>query len=198
MINLLPPVQAQQIRYGRTNTVLRRWLLVGLAATAGMIIIIVSGWLYIDQQSKNLQKNINSTQQQLKAQNLDKVQKDAAEISGDIKVINQVLSREIRFSDLMQAIGKLMPPNTVLTSLTLNKVTGALDLLAGAKDNGSAAQIAVNLSDPKNGLFDKVDIVNISCSNAQNTVYGCNGTFKALFNKSAQTRFLSVPAGNKP
>src|SRR5205823_6128072 len=128
---------------------------------------------------------------------LEQVQKEAKEITGDIRVINQVLSREIRFSDLMQAVGKVLPPGTVLNSLTLNKINGALDLIAGAKDDNSAAQIAVNLNDPNNGLFSKVDIVNINCS-TDDVPYKCTAVFKALFDKNAQSRFLSVPKESKP
>jgi Tfp pilus assembly protein PilN len=197
MINLLPPNYSQQIKYGRVNAVLVRWLVVTLLAIGGLLIIIFSGWLYINSQSKNLQRNIDDSKKQLQAQHLEQVQKQAAEITGDIKVINQVLSREIRFSDLMQEVGKTLPPGTVLGALTLNKVTGALDLSANAKDYSSAAQIAVNLNDPKNGLFDKVDIININCG-TDTIAYKCNATFKALFNKSAQNRFLSVPKADKP
>jgi Tfp pilus assembly protein PilN len=193
MINLLPTNHAEAIRYGRQNTKLRNWLIGMAVAIAGLIIIIAGGWLYIGQQKSTFQANINTTNQQLQAQNLAQVQKDAKEITGDIKVINQVLGTEVRFSDLIQAIGNSMPPGTVLGSLSLsNKVTGALDLSANAKDYGSAAQIAVNLSESKNDLFSKVDIVNVSCTNSTQ-VYRCGATFRALFSKSAQTKFLSVP-----
>lgn len=193
MINLLPTNRVDAIRYGRQNTKLRRWLIGMGGAIAGLIIILAGGWLYIGQQQKTFQANIDTTNQQLQAQNLTQVQKDAKEITGDIKVINQVLGTEVRFSDLIQAIGNDMPPGTVLGSLTLsNKVTGALDLSANAKDYASAAEIAVNLSQSKNDLFSKVDIVNVSCTSTVQA-YRCGATFKALFSKTAQTKFLSVP-----
>ena len=89
-----------------------------------------------------------------------------------------------------------MPPGTVLNSLTLTTVKGSIDLSANAKDYGSAAQIGVNLSDPKNGLFEKVDIISINCASGQ-AAYNCNATFKALFSKSAQTKFLGVAKGDQ-
>jgi Tfp pilus assembly protein PilN len=193
VINLLPTDYADSIRYGRQNTVLRAWLIGAAAAIAGLVIIIAGGWLYIDRQSKSLNKNIALTNQELKSQNLAQVQNDAKEITGDIKVINKVLSKEIRFSDLIQAIGQDMPPRTVLGSLSLASVSGSLDLTANAKDYASAAQIAANLSDPKNGLFSKVDIININCKSSTNPNYACNVSLKALFSTSAKTKFLSVP-----
>jgi Tfp pilus assembly protein PilN len=193
MINLLPPRHADAIRYGRQNTVLRGWLIGLAAAIAGLILILAGGWLYMNKQADDLKKNITVTNQQLQAQNLAQVQKDAKEITGDINVINKVLSQEIRFSDLIQSIGNVMPSGTVLGSLSLsNKVTGALDLSANAKDYASAAQIAVNLSDPKNEIFSKVDIININC-NSGGGQYKCGATFRALFSSTARTKFLNVP-----
>lgn len=193
MINLLPPQNVISIKYGRTNAVLRRWLLGIVTAIVGLILIIASGWFYIDRQSGSLKDNLADSTANLKSQNLEQVQKDAAEISADIKVINQVLRKELRFSALIQEIGKVMPDGTVLGSLSLSKVAGAIDLSASAKSYGSAAQIAVNLNDPANGIFSKVDIVSISCDSG-GADYKCSATFKALFSPTASTKFLNVPS----
>lgn len=196
MINLLPPQYASQLHYGRRNASLRHWLIAGLLACAALILIIVFGLIYIDQQSKDLRQSLADSEQQLKIQNLTKVQKEAEELSGNIKTINQVLKREIRFSDLIQEIGKVMPPGTVLSSLTLNKLNGAIDLSISAKDHASAARIAANLSDPQNKIFEKVDIINIICTSGTD-VYKCKGSFKALFSETLPNRFLNVPESSK-
>lgn len=198
MINLLPPSYADAIRYGRQNSVLRKWLIGTALAIGGLIVIIVSGWVYINQQSNNLQKSIDATNQQLKEQNLAQVQKEAKEITGDVNVIDKLLSQEVRFSELIQAIGDIMPPGTALGTLSLsNKVAGGIDLTANAADGASVAQIATNLSDPKNQLFTKADIVSVNCDNNPNQAYSCTVILRALFSTSAQTKFLSVPAGSK-
>ena len=200
MINLLPPNYRVNIGYSRTNSLFRHWLAGVAAATVGLILIIGSGRLYINQQSNDLNHSLAATKQQLDSQNLVQVQKNATEITKNVRLINQILGREIRFSDLIQEIGKVMPPGAILGSLTLSKVDGALDLSINAKNYASAAQVAVNLSDPKNNIFDKVDINNINCSTsattATNAAYPCSGSFKALFNKSVPSRFLSVARGS--
>lgn len=197
MINLLPPERAAAIRYARQNTTLRVWLIGMAVAILGLILILLSGWFYIHSQATSLQRGIDTTNQQLQAQNLAKVQTDAKEITGDIKVINQVLGSEIRFSDLIQNIGQDMPPGAVLSSLKIGKVVGALDLTANAKDYPSAAQIAANLSDPNNGLFTKVDIISVTCGGQDTaTAYPCITILKALFSKDITTKFLSVPKEN--
>lgn len=193
MINLLPPQHAQAIRYGRQNTKLLSWVTGAAIAIIILIIILAGGWFYINQQSKDLRHNLNSTNQQLTDQNLGKVEADAKELTGDINVIDKVLSQEIHFSDLIQAIGSYMPPKAVLSSLTLSdKVTGGLDLSANAKDYASAAQVAVNLNDPQDNLFSKIDIININCGNGANKAYPCNIVLRVLFSKTAQTKFLNA------
>ena len=197
MINLLPTGYAQDIHYGRQNTVLRKWLFGMAGAILGLVVIFAGGWLYINQQAKTLQANINATQTELTAENLPQVQANAKEITGDIKVINQVLSTEINFSGLIQAIGSDMPPGTILGAISLSKTTGALDLSANALDYPSAAQIAVNLSNSQNDLFSKVDIESINCQSNATSAYKCGVSMRALFANDAKTKFLSVPQDDK-
>lgn len=197
MINLLPAEYHAGLRSAHLNSSLRRWIAVALLATGGLVLIMFVGWIYIDQQNRNLSRNINLSSQQLAAEDLAGTQAKAKAITTNIKIINQVLSREIRFSDLIKQIGSVMPPGTVLSSLTLSKVDGALDLSASARDSTSAAQIAVNLSDPKNKIFDKVDIVSVNCSAAVGGPYPCTATFKALFSTSTKSRFLNVPGSSQ-
>jgi Tfp pilus assembly protein PilN len=199
MINLLPPQHSAQIKYGRRNSSLRLWLIFTAVAIAVLIIIMAVGVVYINGQSKNLNHQIVDSQAQLKAQNLNQVQKDAKEISGDIKVINLVLNQELSFSALLQSIGGLMPARTVLTSLSLSSnVKSSVNLDAATVDPPAAAQIAVNISDPKQDLFSKVDIINVNCDQKKLSVYKCTATLQALFSKNAQKRFLNVPGASKP
>lgn len=193
MINLLPTDYGAGLRYSHLNATLRRWLVAVLLASAGLALIMAVGWIYIDQQNRSLSRTINGLNQQLKDQDLAGIQKKAKDITNNIKIINQVLSQEIRFSDLISQIGSAMPPGSILSGLTLSKVAGGLDLSANAKDYTSAAQIAVNLSDPRNQIFDKVDIVNINCSSVSASPYPCGASFRALFSKSTKSQFLNVP-----
>ena len=197
MINLLPSEYGSSLRYSHLNAILRRWLAAATVACGGLVLILAVGWVYITQQNKNLAKNIDSVNQQLRAQDLAGTQKKAQAITNNIKIINQVLSREIRFSGLITQIGSVMPPGAVLSGLTLAKVDGGLDLSASARDYTSATQIAVNLSDPKNKIFDKVDIVNVNCSATSGSAYPCSASFRALFSKSTQSQFLNVPGGKQ-
>ena len=193
MINLLPPDHAMRIKFGRSNSVLRKWIFGTALAVGGLLVILAGGWVYLNSQASKLQSQLNQSKAQLQAQNLPKVQKDATEITGDIKVINQVLSSEVRFSDLIQDIGTIMPSGTILESLSLSKINGPLDLTVKTTNYASASQVAANLNDPANGLFTKVDIVSVSCSSTEPSIYKCTGELRALFGSSAIKKYQNVP-----
>jgi len=195
MINLIPPAYATRIKFGRSNATLRNWILGAVAAIAGLLLIMAGGWLYLNSQASDLRGQLNETNNQLSAQNLDKVKKDATEINGDIKAINQIFKSEIRFSDLIQDIGRITPSGAILSSLTLTQINGPLDLTVNTTDYATAAQVAVNLNDPTNGIFSKADIVSITCNNTKSS-YLCTGIYKALFSASAQKKYQNVPGDN--
>lgn len=197
MINLLPGEYGANLRSAHLSSVAKRWVIGMAVATAGLLVLMASGYLYITQQSDSLDKNIAGAKAQLAQQNIEKVRKDTAAINGNIKLINQVLSQEIRFSDLIQEVGKVMPPGTVLGGLSLSETTGGIDLTAAGKDHTSLAQIAVNISDPKNNIFSKADIVSISCTNTSK-VYPCTGTYRALFSTDTTSRFINVTKVSSP
>lgn len=197
MINLLPDDYKLHLRRGRLNIHLSQWIAASVVLIGILVLILGLGWLYMDQQIKNTNRYIADAEVQLKSQNLEGVKEQADEISQNIRIINQILNREIRFSGLIQEIGKVMPSGTKLSSLTLSdKVSGGLDLNADAKNSTAAAQIAVNLSDQQNNIFTNVDIVNVNCTE-ESKDYPCTVTLRALFDSKTSERFLNVATGGE-
>jgi len=176
------------------------WTFGSLAIIAAMAATVVVGGLYIENVKGNLNSSITDTKKTISAQKLDKVKKDAEDLSDGVKLIVKVLSKEVRFSKLLQQLGNLMPSGATLGSLELsNKVNGALDLTASAVDYQSATQVQINLEDPKNNLFDKVDTLTVSCadgaqsSDGVKSKYKCQITIRALFKQEAAVTFLASP-----
>lgn len=203
MINLLPPGQKDSIHYARHNTRLRRWMIaIGLSWVASMV-IIGFGQLYLTQAIRTNQKQLTQTQEQLKVQKLEDTQKRVQEITSSLKLVVQVLSKEVLFSKLLRQVGAAMPPNAVLTNLSINKVQGGIDLQASAVDYNSATQVQLNLKDPANTIFSNADIISISCDSstknqATQTIsdkYPCNITIRAQFAKN--NPFLFINTGSK-
>lgn len=199
MINLLPPKEKKAIMYARRNTKLRSWAFALVGVLVGAIIFLTIGQIYILNTTRHYAAQVESTQATLKAQKLEETQKRIQDLSNNLKLIIQVLSREVLFSKLLRQVGAVMPQGTVLSQIDLGKVEGGIDLIASTKDYKSASQIQVNLSDPNNKLFDKVDIVQVSCDTTD-PQFPCKATLRALFSKNNPFLFINSTShtGNKP
>jgi len=123
-----------------------------------------------------------------------RIQKRVEDISGSLKLVVQVLSREILFSTLIRQIGSAIPAKASLTGLSISKVTGGIDLTAIASDYDTATQVQVNLKDPANKIFDKADIVNVTCTGAaaSDPAYPCTVTIRAQFASNNPFLFIKT------
>lgn len=204
MINLLPPGIKQNIKYARRNTKLLRWSLALGLGIVGSLVVSTFGLFYLQQATDTYSAQVTKTQDELNAQKLPETQKKVEDISGSLKLVVQVLSREILFSKLLKQIGSAVPADASLTGLSISKVTGGIDLTAVAASYETATQVQVNLKDPSNKIFDKADIVNITCSGAaaSDPRYPCTVTIRAQFSSNNPFLFINtspaVKASTKP
>lgn len=195
MINLLPPDLKQQYRYARRNVTLRRWLFANLSALVGLAVIGASGYFYLGQIAQSYDDQIASMTESLAKQNLGKTQKEAKEISSDLKLAVQVLSKQVLFSKLMTQLGTLVPSNATLSDFQINQDDSAIDVTAKTADYNAATQLQVNMADPANKIFSKADIVSISCTEGTATSgptkYPCTVIIRALFAKDNPYLFIN-------
>lgn len=212
MINLLPEDYKQAYLYARKNTQLAHWCAAIIAVTFACAVLMFGGWWYIAQSTKNYEKQVAQARLALEAGNLSNTQTKVQEISNSLKLIEQVLSKQILFSKLIRQIGIVMPEGAVLSNIELPAFEGGINILAEAKDYKTATQVQINLSDPRNKIFDKADIVSITCSNndggqsnnndqssdgEQNSfeAYPCTINLRAQFAKENPFLFINTNKG---
>lgn len=200
MINLLPPDIKENIAYARRNLTLAKWISAFTLGLVGIGAVVIAGNIYISQSEKTYASDVQHKKNQLVEQRLEETQKRTEEISSSTKLVLQVLSRQVLFSELLRQIGAAMPSGASLQSLSLGKLEGGLDLQAVAVDYHTASQVQVNLSDPANKIFEKADIISITCS-TENTKkedrYPCQISIRALFAKNSPFLFTNVNSGNE-
>ncbi len=198
MINLLPTEVKQNIIYARRNTSIRSWITAAFGALICFVLVIGAGQFYLKQSSDNYAKQLAIGQEQLKSQKLEETQKEIEEVSGNLKLVVQVLSRAILFSKLLNQVGSALPNGSVLTNLSIsNKVQGGIDLSFSSTDYQTGTQVQLNLSDPNNKIFEKADLVNIQCQESPTTPtkYPCTLQIRALFAKNNSFSFISNNTG---
>lgn len=190
MINLIPAPLKKNIVYARRNGLLINLALIELLVIGGIAVITLAGLFFMNQSIKNYDQQISRSQETLTQQQEGRVQKQVETISNNLKLATQVLSKEVLFSKLIQQIGAAMPDNTILTDLKIGTTDSGLDLTAAASNYDSATQVQVNLQDPKNKIFDKVDLVNTTCSaSSTDPKYPCTVTLRARFSKNNSFTF---------
>lgn len=197
MINLLPTEVKDEITFARRNNSLRNWVIACLIALAGVVLIVAAGHLFIYQSTRTWQNQVNSTRAQLGEQKLEDTQKKVTDISDSIKLALQVLSREILFSKLISQIGNTIPDGSSLQGLTINTAQSGVDITAVATDYQTATQVHINLSDPKNQIFEKADILNVTCTQAPDEKYPCNISIRALFADKNEFQYVNQGAKNE-
>ena len=191
MINLLPSTTKLEYRYARRNKHLLRWLTALLVGILGAVIMTGIGFLYLHQLTTSYGRQLETSKQQLKEQKLEQTNAAVKDMSNNLTLAVEVLSKQILFSELLKKLSTLLPANTILSGLSVSQTQGALDVTAKAKDYAAATQIQVNLSAKENGLFSKVDIVNISCTDTGRDEYPCTVSIRALFASNSQIAVTS-------
>lgn len=193
MINLLPPATKHEVNYARRNATLLKWVAAIWVSLIGAVAIILFGQIYLAQTVKSHQSQIQEGQERLKIQKIDETQARVSEISGNLKLVVDVLKREILFSKVIRQVGAAIPSGAVLTELTIEKVQGGIDLTFEAKDFQTGSQILVNLQDPNNMVFEKADIEDITCRTEllEGQVYPCQVNIRALFGDNSPYLFIN-------
>lgn len=196
MINLLPPSKKSEVMYARRNSFLIRWVMGICLAGLGIALITGAGLFYLKQDSKSYQQSTRATRELLAQQKESETIKRAEEMSGTLQLAVDVLSKEILFSKLLQKIAQVIPPGTVLKSLSLNsELQGGLDLEVSASSYETGVRAQVNLADPNNGIFERADLGDVTCVAADEpTDYPCTATMRALFDQD-HNAFLKLNQG---
>lgn len=192
MINLLPYSIQKSTTYARHNRKLVHWCVAMSLGVIGIFAIIIAGYYYINLSISSYESRIENSQQQLADQRLEETRQRIQEISNSTRLVSQVLSKEVQFSRLLQGIGGIMPPGSSLQNLSIGTLEGGIDLQAVAVNYQTATQVQVNLEDSENGVFDKADIVNITCTEVEESAdsqYPCQVTIRALFDDDSPYLF---------
>jgi Tfp pilus assembly protein PilN len=136
MINLIPDEIRINNRFALRNVKLIRYTGVALLTMAAIAAITGISILNMQRSESNLQKQ--SEEQSKKLAAYKPVQAKSKELSDEITTINTLLNRQIKFSELLPSIGKLMPQGAVLRELDFT----TSDILAGSASGAKATSTA--------------------------------------------------------
>ena len=194
MINLLPPDLKADYRYARRNSRLVLWVGLFVAAIIGAGLITTGGLIVMDNSIDSYQARIANSQTAQLNQDLATAQQQVTDISNNLKLMVQVLSKEILFSKLLDRLGSITPPNVILTNLTITEAESAIDVTAQTGNYNAATQLQTNMTDPNNQVFSTADIESITCATGAavtNPTYPCTAVIRAQFLKNNPFLFIN-------
>jgi Tfp pilus assembly protein PilN len=195
VINLLPTDLKQSYHYAWLNRRLLMWSGAFLAGIAGIAIITIGGLATMNSSIAKYDSKIAATKATLASQDVAAVERQISATSGNLKLMVQVLSKQVLFSKLLARLGSATPSEAILTNLAISQTESAIDITAQTRNYNAATQLQVNLADQSNQIFSKADIVSITCTtDAAQTVaaqYPCTTTIRALFTKDNPFLFIS-------
>lgn len=192
MINLLSPEQKEQIVYARRNGRLIRVLAGFMSATVFALLIVGAGRWYMAQTTERYKQQIAEAESSLSSQNLGETKQKIQDLSNSMNLVIKVLSQEVLFSKLLRQAGTVMPPGSALSTIEINGTEGGIDIIAGVDNYQVGTQVQINLQDPQNKLFEKVDLVSVSCGEkSSDEQYPCQANIRALFGDNSPYLFIN-------
>lgn len=192
MINLLPNDYKEDVLYGRRNLKLVRWVIIVWAVVAGVLLIAVFGQFYISQSTSKLQTTLQQSQERIAAQKLEQNQTNLESLNNNFKITSQLLGKQILFSDLFIQLGSIIPKDSVVSQIGLtDKIAGGEGVVINirAASNSAANQAFINISDPKNNLFDDADLLEITKVQSGSSAQGDNFLDKYPYSANIQAKF---------
>lgn len=191
MIDLLPSDMKRSRTYGRRNNLLLRWNLLCLLGIIGLTVIGGAGYFFINNATLSAEKVKTQTEESIRSAKLDEAEANYTSFSNNLKTVVQILNSQVLFSELLQQIGSVTPSGTTLNSVSLTDSDNALDLSFTTSSASLAPTIQVNLEDKRNKLFEKADIIQVSCQIDSSGSEGCGVQLRALFRSDAKFLFLN-------
>lgn len=158
MINLLPTEAKTAIRFARYNTSLMQYGIIAILVVVLIAGVLFFGFTIASADETSLRDSIAQKESDLSE--LVSVEQEAGDLADKIDTVGKLLEREVRFSEVLQEIGSILPEGAILTSLRLtNDNEEPLRIAALVDTKNNAAVLRQNIEDSER--FASADIEGI-------------------------------------
>lgn len=182
MINLLPNIIKQQIRAGRTNTVLVKYIIVLVLSVAFLASACYISYLFLTNSKTGAERLLAITQS--KNTESTSITDQANAISASLATAKNILDQQVSYSNIITELAAVLPAGVILDSLSLtNSVIGTpIILKAHAKTADNVATLKANFQ--KSQLFSNYNMTSLTTSSDRTTDYPVVINIGITINKS--------------
>lgn len=197
MINLLPPDAKEETLYGRRNR-----KLVFVAGCIGVLIVALGsltifGQYYLSRSEQQYIKSGQVVEARITDQKLEQSQKDLEALAANFKTASSLLGKQVLFSKLFPKLGEIIPSGAVVKQISIGNSDTSVEFEIRSLNKTIANQSFINVSDKANGLFEKADLLEISCATTtanqseSNDGFNCSTRIKALYRSDSPFLLLN-------
>jgi len=150
MINLLPDETKKQLRAGRANILMIKFIILLGIAVVFLSLACVAVYIFL---ASNKAANENSAKTGQTNNLTTSVNQQAETLRTNLASVKSVLDQQISYSKIIMGIGAVLPIGTVLDTLVLNSdsLNSPITLSVKAKLNSDEPKLKANFD--KNNLF---------------------------------------------
>lgn len=183
MINLLPPESKKQIKSGRFNIVMLRYVIALAAAVIFLAAFTILVCFLIMNIKASAEEAINQNNQ--RTSDYSSIQAEAAELRSNLATAKTILDKEISYSNAILIIAQTVPSNVVIDSISLDASTfGApTTISAHARSNQDAVALR-NAFQDASAYFSDVSFQTLS-SDSSDSQYPVSVTLSLIISRQA-------------
>lgn len=182
MINLLPIEIKRQIRAGRTNTALIRYIVFLGISVAFLISACFMSYLILTSSKTAAEKLI--TINQSKNSSTSVITGQANSIIASLTTAKDILDQQTNYSDIITGIGAVLPSGIILDSLSLTNDTIGMPitLRAHARTTDDVASLKTNFQQSR--LFSNFSLTSLTAGSNSSVGYPVVISVGITINKS--------------
>lgn len=189
MINLLPPADQLEIRAGRANHLLLRYITMSLIVLG--ILLAWIGFIYFNLYTAKATAEQVKRENDAKAVTKQSVVDEANKFRADLTIAKQIMEKQVNYTDTVTSIAAAMPDGTILDNVTIDPKLFDKDVTLSAHAKSSEAAIALKDKLQDSGLFKKVSfqsVTQVKQQGSEASAYPYAVVLDISFNRSEVTR----------
>ncbi|MFZ1243064.1 MAG: PilN domain-containing protein [Candidatus Saccharimonas sp.] len=181
MINLLPPSYQKELAASRTNTLLRRYVIL----LFGLVIIMMAevGVVFFFLNTVKVQNQARIDENNQKTASYSSVKKEADEFRNNLTTAKKILGQQVSYTQLIKLLSDLLPPNVVIDQLSLDPSTFGVPTTLSVRAKGYNDAIVFRAKLNESAIFSSVNFQSITLQEQDTTGYPYTSTFNVTFKK---------------
>ena len=179
MINLLPPDAKTEIRAGRVNRLLVRYMI--LFVILMMVLFVQLGFAYYSLNVTKTQADQRTSSSLSSASEFTSRQKEVTQFTSDLGVAKQILNKQTNYSTIILRVASVIPQGVVIDQLSLDSTTFGKPTTITAHAKNDAAALALKTAMSNSPYFQAPHFSTFSA--ASNPAYPITITMDVTFTK---------------